>query len=131
MEAERKTLAYANLRAMWDTRFTPTGPQVLELLELAKAEAGGTWAALADAVGIRRRHMRRLYKGTFKTVSFRTMDLIMCRTDHVYRLLDLEWLTAEELMERGIWKPPFYNTVEQVMQPQWGVSGYRKRLQEK
>jgi len=97
---------YENLKKLWDTRFTPVNDEVVQLMWLVKSEHGGTWKDLADAVGIRVRHLRRIYNQKDKTVSLRIMDQIFGRSDHSYRLQQLPWLTVDELVEMGIWKMP-------------------------
>jgi len=112
---------YNNLRQLWDTRYTPNTPALRELMILVKAEYGGTWREVSELSGIKLRQLRRIYKGEHLTVAFRTLDAIFCRSNHIHRLLELEWLTVEELLERGIWRPQFAKTLEEVMRPQGNV----------
>src|SRR6478736_4319774 len=88
---------YENLKKLWDTRFTPVTPEVVELLELVKAEHDGTWDELAAAVGIRVRQLRRI-RNKHKTVSLRVMDQILARSGYGYRLHTLPWYTVDELI---------------------------------
>ena len=97
---------YANLRELWDTRWTPNNEAFLELVWAAVEEAGNR-RRLAAVVGIRPRHLRRIILGETKAVSFRVADNLLARSSLAYKMLDLPWYTIEELMEKGIWKPPF------------------------
>jgi len=97
---------YNNLRTVWDTRWTPNNEEFRELLNAAINEAGNL-RRLCLAIGIKQRHIRRIRSGHTKAVSFRVTDQILARTDVSYRILDLPWYTVNELMELGIWKPPF------------------------
>ena len=98
---------YRNLSHLWDNRWTPVNDQLLELLNLARLEAGGTKKRLAIYVGIRPRQRRRYFNGNIKAMSFRVADQIFCRTEIPHRLLELEWLTVQELLDRGIWHAQF------------------------
>lgn len=96
---------YQNLRK-WDTRWTPVTDEVVELLWAVRREHGGSWLDLADAVGMKVRHLRRLYLKTNKAVSLRVMDNILARSNYSYRMHSLPWYTVEELMEHGVWENP-------------------------
>jgi len=98
------THPYANLRKLWDTRWTPNNEQLHELIWYAVREAGNR-KKLAIIVGIKPRHLRRILDGTNKAVSFRVVDRILARSDVAYRIRELPWLTVDELTEQGVWKP--------------------------
>jgi len=97
---------YANLRGLWDTRWTPNNEEFLALVWSAVEEAGNR-KRLAAIVGIKPRHLRRIIFGETKAISFAVADRLLARSDVAYRMLDLPWLTVDELVEQGIWKPPF------------------------
>lgn len=97
---------YENLKKMWDTRYTPVTDEVVEILMLVKTEWGGSWQSLAQTIGIKPRHLRRLYNKTQRTVTLSLMDRILARSDYSYRLHDLPWLTCDDLIEQGIWGIP-------------------------
>jgi hypothetical protein len=99
-----ETRVYANQRMMWDTRWTPNDDNFRDLIFYAVTEAGSV-LALSRIVGLRNRHLRRILHGDHKAVSFRVADQILARSGVAYKLNELEWLTVEELVERGIWKP--------------------------
>jgi len=95
---------YANQRTLWDTRWTPNDDAFRDLIFYAVTEAGSV-ASLARIIGMKYRHLRRILHGESKAVSFRIADQILARSGVAYKLQELEWLTVEELLERGIWKP--------------------------
>lgn len=97
---------YENLKKLWDTRYTPVNDELIEILYLLKAEYGGSWQQLAKAIGIKPRHLRRLYLREQTTVTLNLMDRILGRSDYSYRLHDLPWLTVDELVEMGLWGVP-------------------------
>lgn len=96
--------SYENLRRLWDTRWTPNNEQLQELIWLAVREAGNR-KQLALIVGIKPRHLRRILDGTNKAVSYNVVDRILARSDISYRIRELPWLTVEQLLEQGVWKP--------------------------
>lgn len=118
MGMEQRTNNYNNLRLLWDTRFTPITPEVQELLRLLHRECGGTWREVSRITGVKLRQIRRIRTREHKAVSFRMMDQLFCRSRHLHRLLDLEWLTIEELLERRIWMPQFAKELDEVLRPQ-------------
>ena len=95
---------YANQTMLWDTRWTPNDDTFRDLLFYAVTEAGSV-SSLSRIVGLKNRHLRRLLHGDHKAVSFRIADQILARSGVAYKLNELEWLTVEDLVERGIWKP--------------------------
>ena len=115
---EQRTTNYNNLRFLWDTRYTPITDEVVELLFLLRKECGGTWREVSRITNVKLRQIRRIRKREHKAVSFRMMDQMFCRSRHLYRLLDLEWLTIEELLERKIWAPQFAKELHEVLLPQ-------------
>lgn len=106
---------YENLKKMWDTRYTPVTDEVVELLRLVKAEYGGNWQQLSLAVDVKARHLRRLYNRRQAAVTLRLMDKILARSDYSHRLHDLPWLTADELVEQGIWGIPLPHVRHRVI----------------
>ena len=95
---------YANQTMLWDTRWTPNDDNFRDLIFYAVTEAGSV-VSLSRIVGLKNRHLRRILHGESKAVSFRIADQILARSGVAYKLQELEWLTVEELIERGIWKP--------------------------
>ena len=96
--------SYENLRRLWDTRWTPNTEEFRALIWAAANEAGNR-KQLAIIVGIKPRHLRRILTGKNKAVSFRVADRLLARSDVAYKMRDLPWLTVEELLEQGVWKP--------------------------
>lgn len=99
-----RTRSYENLRSLWDTRWTPNNEQLHELIWLAVREAGNR-KQLALIVGIKPRHLRRILDGSTKAVSFNVVDRILARSNVGSRIRELPWLTVDELLEQGVWKP--------------------------
>jgi hypothetical protein len=93
---------YENQRKLWDTRWTPNTEELRELVGVAVNEAGSV-LALSRIIGMKYRHLRRVYHGESKAVSYRIADQILARSRVAYRLQDLPWLTVEELVDQGIW----------------------------
>jgi hypothetical protein len=97
---------YANLRVLWDTRWTPNDEAFRDLLWMAIREAGSR-KQFALIVGVKPRHLRRILNGEMKAVSYMLTDRMLIRSNVGYSIGTLPWLTTEELQEQGIWKPPF------------------------
>ena len=95
---------YENLKKLWDTRWTVNDENYRALIQVAVNEAGSI-RQLAIIIGLKERHLRRILKGDSKAVSFRITDQILARSGVAYKLQELEWLTVEEMQQRGIWKP--------------------------
>lgn len=100
--------SYKNLQRLWDTRFTPNNEEFRMLVAMTVKEAH-TLRGLSSIVGIKQRHLRRILRGDVKAVSFRVADQILSRSAVSYRLRDLPWLTADELLDQGVWKPQWGN----------------------
>lgn len=95
---------YANQRALWDTRWTPNTSEYRELIDIAAREAG-SMLALSKAINMKYRHLRRIYHGESKSVSHRITDQILARSSVAWRMQELPWLTVEEMVDQGYWKP--------------------------
>ena len=104
---------YANLKTLWDTRWTPNTEEFRDLIWHAAREAGNR-KRLAIIVGIKPRHLRRILKGEIKAVSFGIADRILARSDVAYKMIDLPWLTVDELIEQGVWSQPFGDHIKLV-----------------
>ncbi len=100
----REIRPYANQRVLWDTRWTPNTEELRELVGIAAKEAG-SMLALSRAINMRYRHIRRIFHGESKAVSYRIVDQILARSSVAYRMQQLPWYTVEQMVEEGIWKP--------------------------
>ena len=100
---QREDMTY-RVSKVWDTRWTPNNEELQELLNVAVREASNPHL-LAQALGMRYRHLRRILHGDTKAVSYRVVDRILYRSSVSYRINDLPWLTVVQLVEQGIWKP--------------------------
>jgi len=98
------TRPYANQRALWDTRWTPNTEELRALIGVAVREAGSV-LALSRIINMKYRHLRRVYHGESKAVSYRICDQILARSSVAYKLQELPWLTVEEMVEEGVWAP--------------------------
>lgn len=101
---KREDKPYANQRALWDTRWTPNNEEFRALIEAAINDAGSV-LALSRAIDMKYRHLRRIYHGHSKAVSYRIADQILARSSVAHKMLDLPWLTVDQLVEQGIWAP--------------------------
>lgn len=99
----------------WDTRWTPNTEELRDLLQVAVSEAGSA-RALAGALPMKYRHLRRILNGETKAVSLRIVDRILVRSSVSDQILQLPWLTVEQLVEQGIWKE----------QKTWVAAKYRR-----
>ena len=95
---------YANQRALWDTRWTPNNEELRELIGVAVQEAGSV-LALSRIINMKYRHLRRVYHGESKAVSYRIVDQILARSRVASKMRSLPWYTVEEMVEHGVWEP--------------------------
>lgn len=116
---KKEDLHYSMLKAT-DSRWTPNNEQLHELLMVAVREAGNM-RRLASALPMKYRHLRRIVNGDTKAVSLRVVDRILVRSSVSHRVRELEWLTAEQLVERGVWKE------QQLWVPRGGWDAWEQR----
>lgn len=102
--------------------YTPRDERFLGLLDELRLEHG-SWKNVVRQARISTRAFRRIrLDGRTQAVSQTVVDKILSRTGFVHRMVDLEWYTPDELVEKGIWKP--HNTDGLV---RWDEQGRKVR----
>lgn len=90
-----------------DDLWTPVNEELLNLLRRIKDEYG-TWDAMGWAGRCSQRWLRHVMDGDYVTLGYPTLDNFLNNLGYDGYVQEMEWYTAEELVERGIWKeqPP-------------------------
>lgn len=91
-------------------RYTPWGPNVVDLLERMYRELG-TWRDVSWKGEIRMKALRGLRHGTHANLKKKRTTVSMTVLDRMIQgcgvgsLSEFEWFTPDELIERGLWEP--------------------------
>jgi hypothetical protein len=76
-----------------------------ELMEELRIHVGGHWKDVARQGRMSTRHLRHLRSHKYRTAQLTVMDRLLSRLGVPHKVAQLEWLTPEQLVERGVWKP--------------------------
>jgi hypothetical protein len=76
-----------------------------EVLEMVKANCGGSWKGVVRQARLSTRMFRRVRRDNAPTVAFSVWEKILTRTGFPHLVETFQWYTPDELVERGIWKP--------------------------
>ncbi len=85
--------------------YTPKDDKFWEVLEIVKAQCGGSWKGVVRQARISTRMFRRVRTEESKTVSYSVMEKVLLRTGFPHLMRHFEWYTPDQLVEMGIWKP--------------------------
>jgi len=86
----------------------------MELMNELRAMADGSWGELGRRVRMSHRMMKKLRSTKWATVKASTVDKLLSRMDMLHRAPDLTWMTPPQLLEKGIWKPPYWEQEEWI-----------------
>src|SRR5262245_25822759 len=86
-----------------DNLWTPVDDGLLELFERIKAEYG-TWNAMGWAGRCSQRWLRHVMAKDYKVIGYPTLDRFLNNLGWDGWVQQLEWYSAEELVEQGVWK---------------------------
>lgn len=95
---------HAHLRArMGDDLWTPVNEELQNLFVRIKDEYG-SWTRMGWAGRCSQRWLRHVIAGEYRVMAYPTLDRFLNNLGWDGYIQGLEWYTAEELVEMGIWR---------------------------